>query len=145
MFRNVLFNWVINKSKSNQLNLSMPGWIIAYYISEFLNFLPVCGINNLIVSTYYTSYMYMARPYLLPSNLYNPMVTSVKTYNTSLNGNVLWYVPLMIWAVETFTQKYHLYEFNWKLVIYNLFGIYLFYVGLISGLGIYYLQAYTIW
>lgn len=142
MFRNVLFNWVTDKSHLNRVNLSMPGWILAYYISEFLNFLPICGISNIITSTYYYASISKFVPYLLPYNPYINTITSVPSYNISLVGNIQWFVPLMIWIVETFTQKYKLHEFNWKLIIYNLFGIYLFYIGLISGLGIYELYYY---
>ena len=138
MFRNVLFNWVADKPQMNRVNLSMPGWIIAFYISVFLNFLPICGVNNVITSKYYSATVSLLLPYLLPYNPYFAAQSGVSTpYNITLQGNIQWYVPLIIWGVETVTQKYRRYDFNWKLVVYNIFGIYLFYIGLISGLGIY--------
>jgi hypothetical protein len=138
---------VTGKSEMNRVNLSMPGWILAYYISVFLNFLPICGVSNIITSFYYHASISNFIPCLLP---YNPYVTTLSsisgsTYNVTMSGNIQWYVPLLIWVVETFTQKYKLYNFNAKLIIYNLFGIYLFYVGLISGLGIYQLYAYKLY
>ena len=137
LFRNLLFNWVANKSEFNRLNLSMPGWIIAYYLSVLLNYLPVCGVNNLVTSNYYTSFISLSRPYIFPSNPYFPTTSSVSSYNLTFSGNIMWFVPLIVWVVESVTQKYHLYEFNWRMAVYNLFGIYLFYNGLVSALGIY--------
>lgn len=140
MFRNVLFSWVTNNQHLNRVNLSHLGWIVAYYISIFFNFLPICGVSNVITSNSYSASISLFSPYLLPNNPYTTTITSSATLlptNLSMLGNIQWYGPLIIWGIDTFTQRYKLYEFNWKLIIYNLFGIYLFYLGLISGLGIY--------
>ena len=145
MFRNVLFSWVTNNQHLNRVNLSNTGWILAYYISVFFNFLPVCGISNITTSKYYSASISLFVPYLLPYNPYYSTITSATTVepvNLTFAGNIQWYGPLIIWAIDTFTQRYRLYEFNWKLVVYNMFGIYLFYLGLISGLGIYELYYY---
>lgn len=80
MFRNVLFSWITDKQHLNRVNLSNPGWIIAYYISVFLNFLPVCGISNITTSKYYNASISLFIPYLLP---YNPYYTN-QTSNTAL-------------------------------------------------------------
>lgn len=84
----------------NRVNLSMPGWILAYYISVFLNFLPVCGVSNIITSLYYQASISNFIPYLLPYNPYVATLSSTtSTYNTTLSGNIQWYVPLLIWIV----------------------------------------------
>lgn len=144
IFRNIFFNFVIKKSKSNRMNISMTGWIFAYYLSYVLNFLPICGIMNIIVSTYYTAYINYLKPTFLTTN---PFINTFSSPMTGINlffqGNVPWFVPIIIWIAGTFTQKYHLFKFNWKMLIYNLLGIFLFYEGLVSALSIEVLVNYA--
>lgn len=114
----------------------MIGWIFAFYASYVLSFLPIPGVMNLIVSRYYTTYIAVTPPYLLSYNPYTTFFSSVTGVNFLFLGNILWWSPLIIWIATTFTQKYHLYPFNWKLLFYNFLGIFLFYEGLASGLYI---------
>ena len=79
MFRNVLFSWVTNNQHLNRVNLSNTGWILAYYISVFFNFLPVCGISNIATSKYYSASISLFVPYLLPYNPYYSNITSATT------------------------------------------------------------------
>ena len=137
VFRNIFFNFVVKKSKSDRMNVSMTGWIFAFYAGYVLNFYPVCGIMNIVVSKYYSAYLHWIYPTLYNTN---PYVSSLSFPITGINiffkGNIAWFSPLMLWAGSTFTQKYHLYKFNWKLLFYNFLGIFLFYEGLVSALAI---------
>ena len=143
LFRNLFFNYVIKESKTDTMNLSMPGWIFAFYISYIFNFLPVCGISNIVTSFRYTAYVSMNMPHLYDYNPYFKFSYTPSTLNILFDGNIVWFAPLLVWGVCSFTQKYHRNKFNWKLVIYNMFGIYLFYVGLISALGVASLGVYA--
>lgn len=136
ILRNHFFNFVLKKSKSDRMNLSMPTWIVAFFIAYVFNFLPVCGIFNITVSKYYTAYVSLSVPLVYSTNPFFSAVNSASTYNTSFSGNIVWFVPLLVWGASTFSQKYHLYQFNWRLSVYNLLGVYLFYLGLLSALSV---------
>ena len=102
MFRNVLFSWITDNQHLNRVNLSNPGWILAYYISIFFNFIPVAGISNIITSKYYSSTISLFLPYLLPYNpFYSPYTSSssLTRVNLSFSGNIQWYGPLIIWGI----------------------------------------------
>lgn len=116
------------------MNVSMTGWIFAFYASYVLNFIPINGVMNVITSLYYNTYLAVLPPYVLSWNPYTTYYSSITGMNLFFLGNIVWWTPLIIWAASTFTQRYHLFPFNWKLLFYSLFGIFMFYEGLVSGL-----------
>lgn len=141
VFRNIFLNYGLNYSKSDRMNISMTGWILVFYFSYVLNFVPICGVMNIITSTYYETYVASIKPIVWSFNPYTTTYSSITGVNLMFWGNILWWSPLIIWIASTFTQKYHLYIFNWKMLLYNFMGIYLFYEGLISGLFLPYLTT----
>jgi hypothetical protein len=44
---------------------ALPGWIMAYYISFALNFLPIIGVGKIIVSKSFSSLMFATSQQLL--------------------------------------------------------------------------------
>lgn len=134
VFRNIFFNYVVDKSKGNRMNVSMTGWIFAFYTSYVLQFVPICGVMNVITSGYYLTYVANLGPYLYSWNPFTTHYSSITGVNILFVGNITWWTPLIVWVACTFTQKYHLFAFNWKLLFYSLFGIFMFYEGLVSGL-----------
>jgi hypothetical protein len=145
IFRNVFTNYVMFKFEST-LNLppALPAWGLAYYFSYILLFLPFNGVGNLRVAWGYFSYLTVNTNtllYSLPNSLYPNAPFATPTLNNfSFNfdgqGNIFWLSGLIIWIGMTFSQKYSM-----KMpkiapsIIFNIFGIYLFYLGLSAGLS----------
>lgn len=120
---------------------ALPGWGIVYYLSYFFNYLPVIGVGKIVVSRGYYSQMFSKAATIL-YGASNPLYPSTgytsnsSALNSSLSGNIFWMAALIIWIATTFTQQYQrrkpsLYDF-----FYNLYGIYLFYLGITCALQI---------
>jgi hypothetical protein len=121
----------------------LPGWIIPYYFSYIMNFIPLIGVGNVIVSVGYYSVILTGTStilYSLPSSLYPSSVFSSFTLtdyplNTSLKGNTYWIAGIIVFVATTFSQKYAKKRPLIKDIAYYIFGIYLFYLGLSSGIS----------
>ncbi len=132
----------------------LPGWGIAYYFSYALIFIPFAGVGNVIIGAGYYSIILVNTStvlYNLPSSLY-PSDTFIPSsnltdyeLNPSFKGDIFKIAALIIWVATTFSQRY-----SKKMpeivntVVYNLFGIYLFYVGLSAGISISSLTHYSV-
>jgi hypothetical protein len=145
IFRNIFTNWVMWKwDHVTKIPPLMPGWILPYYFSYALMFLPFAGIGNVIISTGYYSFIVPNTGtllYGLPSSLYpsDPINTADFTdfkMNMNLQGNVFKIAAAVIWLGTTFTQRYSkkMPEIFYS-IVYNMLGIYLFYLGLAAGLS----------
>ena len=74
IFRNIFSNWVMWKwDNVTKIPTLMPGWVLLYYFSYALMFLPFSGIGNVIIGTGYYSIILANTNtllYNLPSSLY---------------------------------------------------------------------------
>jgi hypothetical protein len=115
-----------------------------YFISYILNFVPLIGIGPLIISSSYISQQFSTACLLLsdsaidkgkisktPSNLYS----QGQSLNINpLVGCISWGASVIIWGISTFSQKYPRRKPTVFDFFYNLAGIYMFYIGISSGL-----------
>jgi hypothetical protein len=100
----------------NVLNLpaALPGWILLYYFSYVLLFLPFSGVGNVITSIGYYSFLlvgtltqlYAYSNPLYPSATFTPPATLNFSLNTSFAGNIFCIAGAIIWIGLTFSQKY---------------------------------------
>ncbi len=122
----------------------LPGWIAPYYFSYALLFIPFGGIGNITTSVgYYSLILVNTSPllYVIPSSLYPydtytfSGVVSNFDMNILFKGRVYWIAGLVIWFATTFSQRY-----SKKMpeilnsIVSNIWGIYLFYLGISSGI-----------
>lgn len=132
----------------------LPGWGLAYYFSYGLMFIPFAGIGNIIIGTGYYSLilvntstiLYGIPSSLYPSDVFTPTANlSDFELNPEFKGYIFKIAAVIIWVATTFTQRY-----SKKMpeivntVVYNIFGIYLFYIGLSAGLSTPSLSQYTV-
>jgi hypothetical protein len=144
IFRNVFCHWVMWKWEG-VVNVppALPGWIIPYYFSYILNFIPLIGVGNIIVSVGYYSViltgtstvLYSLPSSLYPSNTFSTFTLSNYPLNTSFKGNTFWLAAIIVWIGTTFSQKYPKRRPYIKDIAYYIVGIYLFYLGLSSGMS----------
>lgn len=115
IFRNVFTNWVMWRwDNIVKLPPVLPGWIVPYYFSYALLFIPFGGVGNIVTSVGYYSLILVNTPtllYIFPSSLYptNGFTTGNLadfSMNTSFNGKVFWVAALVIWIATTFSQRY---------------------------------------
>lgn len=146
IFRNIFSNWVMWKWDSvTKIPALMPGWVALYYFSYALMFLPFSGIGNVIIGTGYYSIiltntntlLYNIPSSLYPSDLFTPSPTFTDfEMNMGFKGDIFKIAAAIIWVGSTFTQRYSkkMPEIVYS-IVYNLFGIYLFYLGLAAGIS----------
>lgn len=86
LFRNFFVNWVMWKwDHIVNMNAVLPGWILPYYLSFMLNYIPMTGIGQLTTgASYFTAQFSQAclLLYYIPSSLYfydNPSNVSMGT------------------------------------------------------------------
>lgn len=143
-FRNFFVNWVMWRWEHIvNMNSVLPGWLLPYYLSYLLNFVPLVGLGQLTISAGFKSAQFSEAClllYYIPSSLFfydNPSNTSVGTdINYQLLGYIFWPGALMIWAFSTFSQTYPRMKPSAFDFFYMLIGIYLFYIGLSAALQI---------
>lgn len=120
---------------------ALPGWIICYYVSFALSFLPIIGVGNVVVAKSYSSYLFALASTVL-YGVSNPLYpstsapTSGLSTNISMNGNIFWLAAAIAWVGMTFTQKYHRLKPNLYDFFYYIFGIHLFYLGITCSLSL---------
>ena len=123
----------------------MPGWILLYYFSYAMMFLPFSGIGNIIIGTGYYSIilantstlLYNLPSSLYPSDVFTPSLTFTDfEMNFDLKGDIFKIAAAIIWVGTTFSQRYSkkMPEIVYS-IVYNLVGIYLFYLGLAAGIS----------
>jgi hypothetical protein len=123
----------------------MPGWALAYYFSYAVMFLPFSGIGNIIIGTGYYSFilvntktlLYNIPSSLYPSDLFNtPSTLTDFEMNMAFKGMIFKISAGIIWIGSTFTQRYSkkMPEIVYS-ILYNMLGIYLFYLGLAAGIS----------
>lgn len=116
IFRNVFVNWVMWRwDNVVKLPALLPGWILPYYFSYILMFVPFAGVGNIIIGTGYYSLilvntgtlLYNIPSSLYPSDLFTPSsVVSDFAMNTSFQGDIFKIAALIIWVGSTFSQRY---------------------------------------
>jgi hypothetical protein len=155
IFRNIFVNHIMRRWEKVVANPpALPGWIICYYVSYALSFLPVIGVGNVVVAKSFSSYLFAlsttilygsANP-LYPSStvLTTPTASSTLGTNGSMSGNIFWLAAAIIWVCWTFTQKYHRMKPSLYDLFYYLFGIHLFYLGITSSLSLPILYTYSV-
>jgi hypothetical protein len=120
---------------------ALPGWLICYYASYLLNYLPVIGVGKYVVGKSYFSLVFSGTStilYPLANPLYpSTTFTASTSLNSSFSGNIYWLAAGIIWIGITFSQRYEKRKPNWMDLFYNLFGIHLFYLGIACGLQSY--------
>lgn len=141
LFRNFFTNYIMYKWDNIVNNPTcLPGWAIVYYLSYIFNFIPVIGLGPLVISYNYKSQQFANSCLLLyyyPNTQYPYSTTVPYTGNNyTLQGWVFWPAALIIWAISTATQKYPRRKPTPFDLFYYLAGIYLFYLGISSGLQI---------
>lgn len=144
LFRNFFVNWVMWRwDHIVNLPAVLPGWIFIFYMSNFLNFVPVNGIGQLTISKGYFSEQFNQAClllYYIPSSLYsfaNPTNTAMgNPFNYGLVGYIFWASALLIWGVSTFTQRYPRTKPSGFDFFYMFIGIYMFYVGISAAVQI---------
>ena len=149
VIRNFSFNWIVQRVQKYVINpCPLPGWIMVYLVSLCLNFIPFTGVGRLVVSkSFYSQILQLTLPiqsYIPPSSYYAyelSRLPQIQTFNTELNSNIQIVSVFIIWILLTITQKYHISKVEFKEVFFYVFGIYLFYFGLVTGSQLYYLQA----
>lgn len=139
LFRNFFSNWVMWKWEGVTNNPPCLWiWIAPYYLSYAFNFLPVIEIGNIIVSKSFYSQEFsqacMILSYYPTSEYPYNTDTPANSYNTKLRGYIFWVGALVIWVVSTASQKYPRRKPTPFDFFFNLMGIYLFYIGISSGL-----------
>lgn len=123
----------------------LAGWGLVYYFSYALMFIPFAGIGNLIIGTGYYSIILVNTPtilYNIPSSLYASdtftPTSNLTDYqlNAEFKGDIFKIAAVIIWVATTFTQKYskRMPEII-NASVYNIFGIYLFYIGLSAAIS----------
>lgn len=142
MFRNIFVNYIMRHWEKVVSNPpALPGWLACYYLSYALSFLPVIGVGKIVVAKSYSSYMFakastvlygVANP-LYPSS--TPPSSSVGP-NMTLSGNMYWLGAAIIWLATTFTQRYGKWKPNLYDLVYYLFGIHLFYLGIACSISL---------
>lgn len=120
---------------------ALPGWIICYYISYALSFLPIIGVGKVVVAKSFSSYMF-AKATTIMYGSSNPLYpsttvpTSSLSTNISMSGNIYWLAALIIWIAITFSQRYNRHKPTLYDLFYYLFGIHLFYLGISCALSL---------
>jgi len=150
MLRNLFISYVIDAHYTANNNVAVVCWIVGYYINYFFSFNPLIGINKTIISYNFINYqatntgtiLYGTYSTNYPSSQSYNGSTGTNGLNLAFNGNVIFFTALIIWAGETFTNRYKLVRIDWKFPFYCLFGVMLFFVGLSSALNITTLQAH---
>ena len=149
IFRNIFVNYIMRHWQKVVSNPpALPAWIMCYYISYALSYLPVIGIGKLVVAKSFSSYLFSYGNTILygtPNPLYpynTPPTTSVGP-NTSLNGNIYWLGAAIIWVGITFTQRFGMWKPSLYDLFYYLFGIRLFYMGIASSLSLFPLYTHS--
>lgn len=123
----------------------LAGWGLVYYFSYALMFIPFAGIGNLIIGTGYYSIILVNTPtilYNIPSSLYASdtftPTSNLTDYqlNAEFKGDIFKIAAVIIWVATTFSQKYskRMPEII-NASVYNIFGIYLFYIGLSAAIS----------
>jgi hypothetical protein len=145
ILRTLFISYVIDAHYTANNNIAIVCWIVGYYINYMFSFNPLIGINKTIISynfiNYQTTNTYttLYGPYSTnypTSSAYNNTNNGTNGLNLTFNGAVIFFTALIIWAGETFTNRYKLVRIDWKFPIYCLFGVMLFFVGLSSALNI---------
>lgn len=147
--RNLAFNWIHQRvQKYVIVPIGLPGWLMVYLVSLCINFVPFIGFSKLVISrSYYTQMLQLSLPilsYTLPNDYYafNPAsFPEYSTFNPGLKSNIPIGSIFIVWVLTTFTQKYHISKIDVKEFFFYIFGIYMFYFGLATGVQLYYLQA----
>ncbi len=127
---------------------ALPGWIISYYVSYALSYLPIIGIGKIVVAKSFSSYMFALASTVLYGSA-NPLYPSTTaptaslSTNITMSGNIFWLGAAIIWIAITFTQKYDMHKPTGYDVFYYLFGIHLFYLGIACSLSMPVLQSYS--
>lgn len=116
IFRNIFANWVMwNWDNVVKLPPLVAGWVLPYYFSYILMFIPFSGIGNIVLGHGYYSIILVNTNtvlYNVPSSLYpfdqftpssNPLDYEL---NLSLKGNIFKIAAGIIWLATTFSQRY---------------------------------------
>lgn len=153
IFRNIFVNHIMRGWEKVVANPpALPGWIICYYVSYALSFLPVLGVGNVVVAKSFASFLFALASTVLygASNPLYPSTTAPSAAasnalgtNMSMNGNIYWLAAAIIWAGMTFSQRYHRLKPNLYDLFYYLFGIHLFYLGITCSLSLPILYTYS--
>lgn len=139
LFRNFFSNWVMWRWEDVVNNPAcLPVWILPYYLSYAFNFLPLIEMGSLIISKSFFSQQFSQACMLLyyyPTTEYPySSITPRLSNNMKLRGYIFWVGALIIWVVSTASQKYSRRKPTGFDFFYSVFGIYLFYYGVSSGL-----------
>lgn len=144
IFRNIFVNYIMRHWEKVVSNPpALPAWLMSYYISYALSYLPVVGIGRLVVAKSFSSYIFAlantvlygsANP-LYPSTT-APTSTTTLGVNLTLSGHIFWLGAAIIWVGLTFTQRYPMSAPKLYDLFYYLFGIHLFYLGIASSLSV---------
>ena len=132
----------------------LPGWGLMYYFSYAFMFIPFAGVGNIIIGTGYYSIILVNTPtvlYNIPSSLYPSDTFTPSLFltdyelNPEFKGHIFKIAAVIIWVATTFSQRYskRMPEIVYT-VVYNLFGIYLFYIGLSAGVSTASLAGYSL-
>lgn len=93
MFRNLFTNWVMWRWEGVvMLPPVLPGWVLPYYFSYVLMFIPFAGVGNIVLSVgYYSMILVNTRTalYVLPSSFYplNIYTPATNPQDFKLNTN----------------------------------------------------------
>ncbi len=150
--RNLSFNWIHQRlQKYVIVPCSQPAWIIIYLVSLCTNFIPFVGFGKLVVSrSFYSQMLQLTLPiqsYMLATDYYayeDSSMPQFSTFNPGLKSNIQISTVFIVWVLMSVTQKYHVTAVEFKEIFFYIFGIYMFYFGLATGLQLYYLQANSI-
>jgi hypothetical protein len=149
IFRNIFVNYIMRHWEKVVSNPpALPAWIITYYVSYALSYLPIIGIGKVVVAKSFSSYLFALAATVLYGSA-NPLYPSTTaptvslSANMSMNGNIFWLGAAIIWLGITFTQRFAMNKPTGYDVFYYLFGIHLFYLGIASSLSIPVLQIYS--
>lgn len=120
---------------------ALPGWVICYYVSYALSYLPIIGVGKVVVAKSFSSYLF-AKASTIMYGSYNPLYpsttapTSTLSTNIAMGGNIYWLAAAIIWVGITFSQRYNKHKPSLYDLFYYLFGIHLFYLGITCSLSL---------
>lgn len=120
---------------------ALPGWIICYYFSYALSFLPTIGIGKVVVAKSFSSFMFAKANTIIfgsPNPLYPSTTAPISPLSTNItmNGNIYWLSGVIIWVCLTLSQRYNRHKPTLYDLFYYLFGIHLFYLGISCSLSL---------
>ena len=150
VFRNFFTHWVMRRWEGvTNVPPCLWAWPLPYYLSYAFNFLPIIELGNFIVSKSFYSQEFSQACMILsfyPTSEYPyNSTTPAMSYNPKLRGFVFWVGAAVVWALSTFSQKYPRRKPTPLDLAYNVFGIYLFYVGISAGLELPILSQVVWW